>query len=396
MNGLTDRASAYQKMKPRFMKLLSHSLACLMLLLLCAPAPAQETPLPGETAPEWAELFQRTNGWAGADGNFSVVLSPGKTLWLFSDTWVGEIRDGQRHHVRMINNSIAIQRGHDPATASVQFFYRTNHDGSADSFIKPEDGRGYFWLFAGLRNRHGLFFFPQQVETVKPGRTFGFRGIGSWLAVVKNPDASPDQWPIKQHKLPFTRFDDEHRRTFGAAVWEEKGKVYVFGLQTLNPSGGSARRTGMIAARVSASKLDQFSKWQFWDGKSWQPDPEKVAIVCPDMASEFSVSYLPALKKYAVVYTEGGLFGRIKIRFAESPIGPWSQPHPLYDSPERAWEGVFCYAGKAHPHLSKNELILTYASNTWKSEQVLRDARLYWPHFARVPMEKLRELAEQK
>src|SRR5262245_40490953 len=32
-------------------------------------------------------LFERTSGWIGADGAFSVSLSDDRSLWLFSDTW---------------------------------------------------------------------------------------------------------------------------------------------------------------------------------------------------------------------------------------------------------------------------------------------------------------------
>jgi hypothetical protein len=47
-------------------------------------------------APDLDALFDRADGWIGADGVYSVVLSPKRTLWLFSDTWVGKIRDGRR------------------------------------------------------------------------------------------------------------------------------------------------------------------------------------------------------------------------------------------------------------------------------------------------------------
>src|SRR6266481_3045500 len=39
--------------------------------------------------------FEQSDGWIGADGVYSVPLSPGRTLWLFDDTWVGSVRDGQ-------------------------------------------------------------------------------------------------------------------------------------------------------------------------------------------------------------------------------------------------------------------------------------------------------------
>src|SRR5438105_2357005 len=60
--------------------------------LLAAP------PTPGEAkpAPELNALFEHTDGWTGADGAYSVALSPRRILWLYSDTWVGQVRDGKR------------------------------------------------------------------------------------------------------------------------------------------------------------------------------------------------------------------------------------------------------------------------------------------------------------
>jgi len=65
-------------------------------------------------------------------------------------------------------------------------------------------------------------------------------------------------------------------------------------------------------------------------------------------------------------------------------VGKADDPVPLS---EVSWsEDNFCYAGKAHPELAEggNEVILTYAANAWKLEDLQRDLRLYWPRFVRV------------
>ena len=72
-----------------------------------------------ESAPAYDALFQRTNGWTGADGDFTVALTNGLTLWLFSDTFIGEVRNGHRINTTMVHNSAAWQHGTDPATARI-------------------------------------------------------------------------------------------------------------------------------------------------------------------------------------------------------------------------------------------------------------------------------------
>src|SRR5436190_10203176 len=56
---------------------------CLLILFLCATPKACGQ---ASAAPEWDRLFQNTNGWIGADGNYSVPLGNDRVLWLFSDT----------------------------------------------------------------------------------------------------------------------------------------------------------------------------------------------------------------------------------------------------------------------------------------------------------------------
>ncbi|HUC83726.1 MAG TPA: hypothetical protein VL970_00930, partial [Candidatus Acidoferrales bacterium] len=64
--------------------------------------------------------------------------------------------------------------------------------------------------------------------------------------------------------------------------------------------------------------------------------------------------------------------------------------------PEAKWgKDVFCYTAKAHPMLSSSgdELLLTYAANSFEFSNVLNDARLYWPRFVRLtwPLNQLPE-----
>jgi hypothetical protein len=98
------------------------------------------------------------------------------------------------------------------------------------------------------------------------------------------------------------------------------------------------------------------------------------------------VSYLPDLKRYALVYTENGLGERVVARFATSPDGPWGGPVLLYTCPEmKKDKKVFTYAGKAHPHLAgANELVISYATNSFDLGPVINNAELYWPTFVRV------------
>jgi hypothetical protein len=329
-----------------------------------------------QSAPELDAFFRSTNEWTGADGAYSIQLSRNKTLWLFSDTWIGEVKDGSRVKPRMINNSIAVQQ-HGKAP---KFFWRTNDQGGAESFIKPIDGRGFMWLFAGTRLNSGVYFFLRHVEIVKPGLVFGFRGFDTSMAHIPNPDDPPHKWRVTQTPFPFDQRMEKELMVLGTAVLKDDGYVYVYGNSSV------VARKGVIVARVKEKEFADYARWEFFSGKKWEQDFAAATPICPEAPAEASVSYWPAVKKFVFVYAQG-LWGRIVMRTADKPEGPWSEPIALYQAPEMKYsDKVFCYAGKAHPQLGmrRNELIVTYASNSYELGEVIRDARLYFPHFIRV------------
>jgi hypothetical protein len=339
----------------------------LLLAFACAP-PARAAEWSAEALPAGDQLFQRTNGWIGADGDFAVRLTNGLTLWLFSDTFVGDVRAGQH--------------GADPAPATVDFFCARTGDGQPDSLVTPADGHGWFWLFDGIMARGKLFLFLQQIESTGGDSAFGFRQTGAWLGEVSHPLAPPPQWQVRQQRIPFAHFNADESLTFGSAVLATNGFVYIYGERERQGAGKK-----MILARVPAAALGDFPAWQFRGNDGWTTNADGLADLCPEVASEYSVSWLPARRAYVLICTRNGLSDKIMARTAPQPWGPWSPSTVVFQCPEMSSDKRnFCYAAKAHPMLASgaNEMILTYAANSFELGHVLDDARLYWPRFVRL------------
>ncbi len=361
------------------MKLQNILPGCLLAVnSLFAALPAVESK--AEVFPQYDQLFRPTHGWVGGDGAYSVALTNDLTLWLYSDTWIGEIRDGKRANVTMVNNTVAVQRGFDPATARVEFFYGTTPAGKPTALITPEDGKGWFWIYDGIMTRDGLFLFLMQIEKAKGNSAFGFKTTGAWLGHVSNPLAPPTQWKVTQKKIPGARFGPGEERLFGSAVLKADGFIYIYGAQPNWPVGKA-----MLLARVPEGKLADFNEWRFYAKGEWSNSADDASPLCAGLANEYSVSWQPALKQYVAVFTENGISRNIKMRTASVPSGPWSAPVTIYQCPETN-KNTFCYAAKAHPTLaqSPDELIVTYAVNANDFWQVLKDASLYWPQFLKV------------
>jgi hypothetical protein len=332
--------------------------------------------------PEYDRLFQPTNGWIGADGDYTVKLPNGRTLWLFSDTLVGEVQHNRRERATMIHNSAALQQGSAPAGAEVSFFYRRTPDGKPAALISPADGRGWFWLFDGAMADGKLFLFLVQIESKNSQAVFGFHQCGNWLAVVTNPLAPPTDWQVAQRKIPFAEFGREASLSFGAATLVTNGYVYIYGTRDRK----KLPRT-MVLARAPQSAPDDFASWEFRTRTGWSTNAAAAADLCAGLASEFSVSWLPARRRFVLVYTANGLSEKILVRTAPQPWGDWSGPETVFHCPETGWDrNNFCYAAKAHPLLARepDELIVTYAANAYEFSRLFHDTRLYWPRFVRL------------
>ncbi|MHC4638569.1 MAG: DUF4185 domain-containing protein [Planctomycetota bacterium] len=337
-----------------------------------------------ETMPQYDALFTKEKGWTGADGAYSVALSNTVTLWLYSDTWIGNVVNGQHKDATMINNTIALQSGEDPSAASVKFFWQRTKDGKPAAFITPADGVGWFWISHGVIADEKLYLFLVQIVETDEKSIFGFRQIGTSLAQIDNPYDDPLNWRIKQYKVPFGRYSKNGTLFFGSAVMKDGDFVYIYGCDENWKKGMDERY--MIVARMSSDKIADFEKWRFWDGANWVTDVKKASGLFKGTAAEYSVSFEPTIKKYVAVYTEYGMSADILIRVSDTPVGKWSEPYKIYECPEYKWHKTyFCYAAKGHPELSNpDELIITYACNSTDFWQMTADVRIYRPRFLKV------------
>ncbi len=354
------------------------------IILSCfALPPGTPTVIEAEPVAELDAKFQRTEGWVGGDGAFSVPVSDKRTLWLFSDTWVGSIRARKRKDVTMVNNTVGVQDGMGSDAKLTISIARTD-DGKPKALFVPPDGRGWFWLFAGTQSGDKLHVFLPRFEKTKDPGAFGFRALDLWLGTVDNPNDVPTTWKVNYAKVPCAEFKDERKRSFGSSLLRVEDRMYIYGYNEKPGKPFPSRK--LLVARVANEKIADFAAWQFLADGKWKADAADAVGQIDGLATEFSVSYLPALKQYALVYTENGLSDRIVGRFSTNPEGPWSEPVSLYTCPEmKRNKKVFSYAAKAHPHLANgNELIVSYVVNAFELGPVINDAELYWPRFVRV------------
>lgn len=342
-----------------------------------------------EVLPQYDVLFSNDDGWTGADGAYTVALDQKTTGWFFGDTWIGQIKDGRHVHATLVNNSVAIQQGRNPITATIDFHWGRTADGRPAALFQPADGRGWFWVFDTVMTPKGLYLFLIQIERTEAEAVFGFKIIGTWLGHIDNPSEEPLNWRIEQTRIPWSGLPNSGTILWGSAVLAVDDFLYVYG--TAENNGDEVRHKQMILARAPLSMPDDFSRWRFYAGGSWVPHFRQASRLLEKVPNEYSVSYLSGLQQYVLVYSEDGLSKNILARFSRTPQGPWSDVIPLYQCPEAQWdESIFCYAAKAHAILSMDpdELIITYIANSVDFDKMANDARLYRPRFLRATFKK--------
>ncbi|MGD8273090.1 MAG: DUF4185 domain-containing protein [Desulfobacterales bacterium] len=353
----------------------------LLQFFACSTAPR----IAVEPLPQYDALFSNSEGWTGGDGVYSVALNTNTTAWFFGDTWVDRVKNDRLRNTTLVNNSVAIQQGMDATTAKMRFFFGRAANGQATAFIRPNDGRGWFWIFDGVMTPEGLYVFLIQIDRTSGDKLFGFQVVGTWLGHVSNPGESPPLWRMTQSKVPGSTFAAAGGMLWGSAIMSIDDFLYIYG--TVEEVDGNVSRKHMILARVPESSLADFSKWRFYADGKWVTDYRRASRLSSDMPHEYSVTYLPSLKQYIAVYSEEGLSKNILLRLSPEPEGPWGKPMTIFQCPEAEWdESIFCYAAKAHADLSQSpdQLIITYIANSVDFDRVTNDVRLYRPRFLQV------------
>jgi hypothetical protein len=331
-------------------------------------------------APDLDARFASTVGWLGADGIYSVALPGKRTAWLFSDTWIGVIKDGRRTRARMINNSVGITEGSGPAR-----FYYADRDGQAASLFTPPDGHGWFWLWAGAMDGGRLCLFATRVRKAEGSGAFGFAHFGTALGEVENPQDAPTAWRVRWRDVPPAWAP---RVFWGSSALVHGGFVYIYGYIENKRKGLEFQRQ-MIVARAPSGKLADFDAWRFYGKDAWHRDVRQADPICPGVATEYSVTYIPSRKRFLLVTHDFFLSPKIVARTAEHPWGLWSDMTELYSCPEAdPRRDVFCYAAKHQPVFSDAKtLVISYAANANDMDTVLDDPSLYVPRFIRVPLD---------
>ncbi|MFJ6748859.1 hypothetical protein ACIQNI_11800 [Streptomyces sp. NPDC091266] len=355
----------------------------------------------------------RVDDWTGGDGTHSVRLPDGRTLWLFSDTYLDRIHPppgplGEPYGRRTSDTGSTPYLRHNTAVVMSRSgrLERTLTGGGAGqapgAFFPDPEGGGWRWpVRASVQSRTPGS--PRKVVRVLLWNRAP--GTGPWAFGV------PRSTEVATLSLPGLRLEgitevvgqasvtDPGRRVlYGAATASAGGWTYVFG-------GDDRPRTpasSAYLARVPAGRLARRADWRFWDGERWR---RRAGSAVPVLAanggrgvgSAFTVVRDGAA--WVLITTATGGAGTDGMNaftsyWSCSPQGPWHGPNGRIVPPRPPGDGprhITAYNPQAHAEFTASgRLLLSYDINWIGPPGVPPDARLnanvdlYRPRFLRV------------
>lgn len=366
---------------------------------------------------EWDAVFSRTEGWSGGDAAGSIDLRDGRTVWVFGDSWIGNVAEG-KHAAgsHMVNNAIGVHpgsplgAGRAPKYREIGFFWGADDEHrKPTAWVVPTEHADTQWFWAnggGVvvpgpdESRRLVVFLFHLTKRGDGDGVWNFKHIGSGMAIVDNVDEPADQWNVRPVLLPDgpgagDATDDARAINWGVSAFiqrdapgaENGDLLYIYGVDDTNPYNKR-----LMLARVAPGKIEQLDQWEYFAGEGrWSPQVNHAVPLLDNVSSELSVDpYVEdGRRTLLLVYSEPAFGRRILVRSAAAPEGPWADPVPVYTVPglDRG-ASYFTYAAKGHLHLSRpGELLVTYIINSQSFWDMAADAEIYRPRFVRVPLQ---------
>ena len=363
----------------------------------CSPHTAtawtKDDRLTGEFA-RYGDDTTRTDDWTGGDGTHSVRLPDGRVLWLFSDTYLGQVHGppnpvGESYAWRdttapLVRNSAVVmdRAGHLRSTLP------------APLFPDPVPGQ-WRWPVAARVEPRSPASSQAVVRVLLWVRTAGqspwIYGVptATEVATLSLPDLRVESVVkvLDQSLVP----DPSRRVLFGTTLVDEGEWTYVLG----GDDGRAASRptSSAYVARVPKGRLADGAAWRYWDGSGWGLVPKPLAGA--EVGSAFSVVRTGAT--YVLFTMAAGAAGLTTVTsyWACALTGPWHGPTGRF-SPALPASGVAAYNPQVHPAVSGGDgrLVLSYDVNwletTGASASINANVALYRPRFVTVRLTRTR------
>lgn len=329
--------------------------------------------------PGFKQLFDTvTNQWLCADANYSIQLPDGSSLWLFGDTFLGDLDENGSimPGFQFIRNSVI----HQTTDERIGLYSGSFSTGASDFF--PTNDDTWYWPAHGITLNDTLIIFLERYKHEESGTPgFDFVYDGTDLAYM-----SPITLEIYFiDSIGFSYVNKDIR--FGNQILsDDDGYIYIYGRK--DEYWGTARYAAPVVARV---ENDFKGNWEFWGSGIWNSECQYTTTISENACSE-QFSVITYGDEYILITQETWLGKKIFATNSPNAFGPFTSSNQIliYETPE----SYFTYNTWAHiQYIENDNLLISYNVNGgWDS--IVNDADQYRARFLRIPMNELTGMQE--
>jgi hypothetical protein len=301
-------------------------------------------------------------GWTGSDGTYSIQLSNGSILWIFSDTFLGQVSNGSRNlsESELIHNTLVLEKGNVFGPT-----YYSEVNGSPDAYFSPQSSAYWYWPGFAIIYKSDIQVILTEYDRSGSGE-FDFKQVGTSVAVI-------NQTSLKL--LGIYPLNISNEVNWAAFSVSDNGYTYIYGA-----NGGS----------VCLARTDQglLGKWQFYANGNWSDNSNNHTQVLFGADEAFGVTYMNG---YYILITESGLSfnsGIIQFYYSSNPWGPFNGGYTIYNitTPGKypASYQVYSYNAMIQPEFTHNDTLLVSYNVNAENYSALANVSIYRPRFINV------------
>lgn len=301
---------------------------------------------PGSQSPgQWQQLFGgfHTSSWSGGDGGVTAPLSPGVTVFVHGDTYLGPLKpDGTRPpNPPFLRNSMVLSvggclvpllaPGHGeaiPSPSPTQWYWPTT----------PIVDDGQLWLLSGRMTSAGSGPLGFEQQGIDLARFTIVNGVPSFQSVQPTPMS----------------YDTEI--SWGTGVGDDGISWFIYGTRT-NGFGKD-----LYVARVPHGQIANQKAWQFAAQLGWSSNPsDATPLLTPGISSVGSA--LTVWRRldgtWTMVSKNYDFSSHVGVWAAPAPTGPWilQSQSDLPVIANRYGHELLSYAVAAYPDFGNGDQV---------------------------------------
>jgi len=326
----------------------------------------------------------------GRDGGYSGVFG-GYAVWLYGDTFLANPNAAGQ---TLISDSwsftsdfnaqegiTGFQEREDPVGAPTMLLqlaateqaFNAAHAGNPCQ-QQPCGARWALWPGAMVadptRNRALVFY---QLVSAQPGN-FNFQAVGYSVATWQNFADLPQRPTINPAAEHPDLLFNQNQPSFGSAALVDGNTLYAYGCYN------SELSVPCVLGRVDLADFTDLSEWRFYSGNGNWSSQLSDAMWVFTANHILNVSWNDYVQRYVAVYNQP-LSGKVMIRTALAPEGPWSAGVMAFEALQPAAGQSPVGDAQAHPEYNVNggqTIFVTYTHGTgpFTSEERLVSVQL--------------------